>query len=59
MKNLQKRASSRKDHFSKTLFVLSQCRIAEDDGFGDILSRSHMHVNEQDEVALVAQEAKD
>jgi hypothetical protein len=34
---------SRRSHverFSKTLFVLSRCKIAEDDGFGDLLSQS-------------------
>jgi hypothetical protein len=34
---------SRRSHverFSKTLFVLSRCRIAEDDGSGDLLSQS-------------------
>jgi hypothetical protein len=40
MKNLKKQASSREDCFSKTLFALSQCRITENDDFGDLLSRS-------------------
>jgi hypothetical protein len=40
VKNLKKQASSREDHFKKTLFTLSQCRIAEDDGSRDLLSRS-------------------
>jgi hypothetical protein len=50
-----KRASSREDRFSKTLFALSRCRIAEDDRFRDLLSRSLMHVDERDEVASAAQ----
>jgi hypothetical protein len=58
VKNLMKRASSCEDRFPKTLFTLSQCRITEDDGFRDLLSRSHMHVNEWDEVASVAQQQK-
>jgi hypothetical protein len=40
----------------KTLFVISRCRIAEDNGFGDILSRSQMHADERDEVALAVQQ---
>jgi hypothetical protein len=51
-------ASSRKDHFPKPLFTLSQCRITEDDGSGDLLSRSRMHVNEWDKVALTAQQRR-
>jgi hypothetical protein len=58
VKNLMKRVSSREDHFPKTLFARSRCRIAEDDGSGDLLSRSQMHVDEQDKVALVAQQLK-
>jgi hypothetical protein len=56
VKNLMKRASSCEDRFPKTLFILSRCRIAEDDDSGDLLSRSQMHVDERDEVALVAQQ---
>jgi hypothetical protein len=51
-KNLKKRVSSHEDHFPKTLFVLSQCRIAENDGSGNLLFRSQMHVDERDEVGL-------
>jgi hypothetical protein len=40
MKNLKKRTSSREDRFLKILFALSRCRIVEDDGLGDLLSRS-------------------
>jgi hypothetical protein len=40
MKNLKKQASSREDRFSKALFTLSWYMIAEDDGFGAMLSRS-------------------
>jgi hypothetical protein len=58
MKNLKKRASSREDRFPKTLFALSRCRIAEDDGSGDLLSRSQMHVDERDEVVLAAQQRR-
>jgi hypothetical protein len=55
MKNSKKWVSSYEDHFPKTLFALSWCRIAEDVSSGDLLSRSQMHVDEQDEVALVVQ----
>jgi hypothetical protein len=58
VKNLTKRVSSYEDRFPKTLFVLSRCRIAEDDGFGDPLSQSQMHVDECDEVASAAQQQK-
>jgi hypothetical protein len=54
-KSLMKRASRHEDRFLKTLFALSWCRIAEDDGSRDLLSRSQMHVNEWDEVASVVQ----
>jgi hypothetical protein len=53
-----KRASSHEDRFPKTLFTLSRCRIAENDGSGDLLSRSQMHIDEQEEVASVAQQQK-
>jgi hypothetical protein len=56
MKNLKKRARSHEDHFPKSLFALSWCRIAEDNGSEDLLSRSQMHIDERDEVALVAQQ---
>jgi len=36
--------------FQKTLFALSRCRIAEDDGSGDLLSRSQLHANDRGEV---------
>jgi hypothetical protein len=39
----------------KNLIALSWCRITEDDGSGDLLSRSWMHVDERDEVVLTAQ----
>jgi hypothetical protein len=55
MKNLKRRVRSREDRFPKILFALSRCRIAEDDGFGDLLSRLQMHVDERDKVALAAQ----
>jgi hypothetical protein len=58
MKNLKKRANSRDDRFPKTLFTLSRCRIAEDDGSRDLLSQSQMHVDERDEVVLVAQQRR-
>jgi hypothetical protein len=58
MKNLKKRARSREDQFPKTLFTLSYCRIAEDDGFKDLLSRSWMHVDEWAEVAFAAQQGR-
>jgi hypothetical protein len=58
VKNLTKRASSHEDRFSKTLFALSRCRIAEDDGSGDLFSRSQIHVDEWDEVASATQQQK-
>jgi hypothetical protein len=54
VKNLTKRAGSREDRFSKTLFDLSRCRITENDGSGDLLSQSQIHIDEQDEVVLPA-----
>jgi hypothetical protein len=42
----------------KTLFTLSRCRIAEDNGSGELLSRLQMYVDEQDKVALVAQQRR-
>jgi hypothetical protein len=54
--NLKKQANSHEDHFPKTLFTLFRCRIDEDDGFRDLLSRPQMHIDEQDEVALVTQQ---
>jgi hypothetical protein len=56
VKNLKKRASSHENHFPKTLFTLSRCRITEDDGPEDLLSQSQMHVDERDEVTLAAQQ---
>jgi hypothetical protein len=58
VKKLMKRASSREDRFLKTLFTLFRCRIAKDDGSGDLLSRSQMHVDERDEIASAAQQQK-
>jgi hypothetical protein len=58
MKNLKKRARSREYHFPKTLFALSRCRIVEDDGSGDLLSRSRMHIDERDKIALTAQQRR-
>jgi hypothetical protein len=52
LKNLKKQVSSREDHLPKNLFALSRCRIAKDDDFGGMFSRSQMHINEQDEGAL-------
>jgi hypothetical protein len=54
VKNLKKRASSREDRFPKTLFDLSRCRITQDDGFTDLLSRLWMQVDEWDEQVLAA-----
>jgi hypothetical protein len=42
----------------KILFTLSRYRITNDDGSKDLLSRSQMHVDERDEVALAAQQWK-
>jgi hypothetical protein len=58
MKNLKKRVSNREDRFPKTLFVISRCRIVEDDGSGDLLSRSHMHVDERGEVVLATHQRR-
>jgi hypothetical protein len=55
VKNLTKRASHHEDRFPKTFIAISRCRIAEDDGFGDLLSQSQMHVDERDEIASTAQ----
>jgi hypothetical protein len=55
VKYLKKRVSSREDRFLKTLFTLSRCRIVEDDGSEDLLSRSQMHVDERDEKVLASQ----
>jgi hypothetical protein len=54
MTNLEKQSSSHVERFPKTLFALPQCRIAEDDGSGDMLSRSQMHVDDRDEITLTA-----
>jgi hypothetical protein len=56
VKNLMKQVSSHEDHFPKTLFTLSRCRITEDDGSGDLLSQSQMHVDEWDKVVSAAQQ---
>jgi hypothetical protein len=58
VKNLKKQVSSSEDRFPKMLFTLSRCRIAEKDGFGDLLSRSQMHVDKWDEVVLAAQQQR-
>jgi hypothetical protein len=55
VKNLMKRVSSHEDCFPKNLFPLYRCRIAEDNGFRDLLSSSQMHVDERDEVASAVQ----
>jgi hypothetical protein len=58
MKNFKKRVSSHEDRFPKSLFALSRCRITEDDGFKDLLSRLWLHVDERYEVALVVQQRR-
>jgi hypothetical protein len=58
VKNLTNRASSHKNRFTKILFALSQCKIVEHDGSGDLLSRLQLHVGERDEVASMAQQQK-
>jgi hypothetical protein len=58
MKNLKKRASSHEYRFLKALFTLSRCRIAEYDNFGDLFSRSRMHVDERDKVSFAAQQRR-
>jgi hypothetical protein len=37
------------EHFPKTLFALSRCRISKAKGSGDLLSRTQMHVGGRDE----------
>jgi hypothetical protein len=54
MTNLEKLSSSHIERFPKILFTLSWCRITKDDGSRDLLSRSQMHIDDQDEVALAA-----
>jgi hypothetical protein len=56
MTNLEKRSSSHIERFLKTLFALSRWKMTEDGGFGDLLSRSQMHINDWDEVALPVQQ---
>jgi hypothetical protein len=56
MANLEKRSSSHIERFLKTLFALSRWKMTEDGGFGDLLSRSQMHINDWDEVALPVQQ---
>jgi hypothetical protein len=58
VKNLKKQMSSHEDRFPKSLFVLSRSRIAENESYEDMLSRSQMHVDGWDEVALAAQHQK-
>jgi hypothetical protein len=58
MKNLTKRASSHVERFPKTLFTLSRCRIAEDDGSGDLLFQLQEHAGDRDEVVLAAQQRR-
>jgi hypothetical protein len=43
---------------SKTLFVISRCRIVEDDSSEGLHFQSQMHVHERDEVASTAQQQK-
>jgi hypothetical protein len=50
--------SSCEDIFPTTLFTLSRCRIVDDDSSGDLLSRLSMHVNDQDEEVLAAQQQR-
>jgi hypothetical protein len=58
VKNWTKRASSHEDRFPKILFALSWCRITDDVGSKDLLSRSQMHIDKRDEVASTAQQQK-
>jgi hypothetical protein len=58
VKNLMKRANSHEDRFLEILFILSWCKIIEDNGSGDLLSRLEMHVDERDEVASTVQQQK-
>jgi hypothetical protein len=56
--NLENRSSSHVERFPKTLFSLSHCTIAENDGSGGLLSQSHMHIDEWDEVDLAAHQRR-
>jgi hypothetical protein len=42
------------EHFLKTSFTLSWCRIDEEDGCSDQLSQSQMHVDDRDEEVMAA-----
>jgi hypothetical protein len=53
VKNLKKQMSSHEDRFLKSL-----PRITENNSYEDLLSRSQMHVDGWDEVALAAQHQK-
>jgi hypothetical protein len=55
MTNLKKRSRSHVERFPKNSFALSQFRITKVDGSRDLFSRSQMHVDEHDEVALTVQ----
>jgi hypothetical protein len=46
--------SSHVERFPKTLFTLSRCRIAEDDGSRDLLPQSQVHIDDRYKVDLVA-----
>jgi hypothetical protein len=58
VKNWTKRVSSHEYRFPKTIFALSWCRITDDVGSKDLLSRSQMHIDKRDEVASTAQQQK-
>jgi hypothetical protein len=57
-KNLKKQSSSHEDRFTKTIFVLFRCKITENDGSRDLLSRLRMHIDERDEVAFTVQQQR-
>jgi hypothetical protein len=49
LKTTKKQSGGRVESFLKSLFALSGCMIIEDDDFGELLSRSSVHVDERDE----------
>jgi hypothetical protein len=56
--NLEKRSSSHIERFPKTLFILSRCRIAKDDGSRDLLSQSQMNIDERAKVTMATQQRR-
>jgi hypothetical protein len=55
---LKEASEQSRRRFLKTLVAISRCRIAEDNGSRDLLSRSSMHIDEQNEIALAVQQRR-